>query len=128
MTLYKGNQNSLLTELVLVSSVQNDKDMSPELEAALWTLAEQASLEPEEQEKLFILLSEYADVLRLVLMGWAELIFFGMRFIREMHRPFVKNFVESVLRKHRKLKLCYLRCLKEISLNLLIVHGHCWWC
>ena len=47
---------------MLISSVQCNGDISSELEAALWTLAEQASLQPEEQERLFIL---YADVFAL---------------------------------------------------------------
>ena len=72
VTLYKGIRIAHLTKVdevndgsMLVSSVQYDKDMSPELEVALWTLAEQVFLEPEEQERLFILLSEYADVFAL---------------------------------------------------------------
>ena len=50
---------------MIISSVQCNRDISSELEAALWTLAEQASLEPEEQERLFILLVEYADMFAL---------------------------------------------------------------
>ena len=70
--LYKGTRIAHLTEVeevddgsMLISSVQCNRDISSELEAALWTLAEQASLEPEEQERLFILLVEYADVFAL---------------------------------------------------------------
>ena len=49
---------------VMVSSVQHGT-VSPELEQALWLLSEKASLESEEQEKLFLLLLEYADVFAL---------------------------------------------------------------
>lgn len=69
---YKGNRIAHLTEVeevddnpVLVSSVQRDENVSRELEEALWALAEQATLESEEQEKLFALLLEYADVFAL---------------------------------------------------------------
>ena len=72
VTLYKGTRIGRLTEVeevddgsMLISSVQCNGDVSSELEAELWTLAEQASLEPEEQERLFILLVEYADVFAL---------------------------------------------------------------
>ena len=71
VTLYKGTRIAHLTEVeevddsMLISCVQCNGDISSELEAALWTLAEQASLEPEEQERLFILLMEYADVFAL---------------------------------------------------------------
>ena len=49
---------------VMVSSIQRGI-VSPELEEALWLLAEKASLTPEEREKLFLLLLEYADVFAL---------------------------------------------------------------
>ena len=49
---------------IMVSSVQWGT-VSPELEEALWLLAEKASLESEEQEKLFVLLLEYANVFAL---------------------------------------------------------------
>ena len=72
VTLYKGTRIAHLTEVeevddgpMLISSVQCNGDISSELEAVLWTLAEQASLEHEEQERLFILLVEYADVFAL---------------------------------------------------------------
>ena len=72
VTLYKGTRIAHLIEVeevdddsMLISSVQCNRDISSELEAALWTLAEQASLESEEQERLFILLVEYADVFAL---------------------------------------------------------------
>ena len=52
---------------MLISSIQCNRDISSELEAALWTLAEQASLEPEEQERLFILLVELPMCLHLVM-------------------------------------------------------------
>ena len=72
VTLYKGTRIAHLTEVeevdngsMLICSVQCNGDISSKLEAALWTLAEQASLEPEEQERLSILLVEYADVLAL---------------------------------------------------------------
>ena len=72
VTLYKGTKIAHLSEVeavsddsVLVSSIQQSKGVSTELETALWTLAEQASLPPGEQEKLFILLMEYSDVFAL---------------------------------------------------------------
>ena len=79
MTLYKGTRIAHLTEVeevddgsMLISSVQCNRHISSELEAALWTLAEQASLEPEEQERLFILLVEYADVFALSNGRWHQ--------------------------------------------------------
>ena len=48
----------------MVTSVQHGT-VSPELEEALWMLAEKASLVSEEREKLFLLLLEYADVFAL---------------------------------------------------------------
>ena len=72
VTLYKGTKIAHLSEVeavsddsVLISSIQQSKGVSTELETALWTLAEQASLPPVEQEKLFILLMEYSDVFAL---------------------------------------------------------------
>ena len=72
VNLYKGTRIAHLTEIeevddnpLLVSSVQHDGNVSFELEAALWALAEQATLEPEDQERLFVLLLEYADVFAL---------------------------------------------------------------
>ena len=68
VTLYRGAKIAYLSEVEEVSDdsmLVSGKHTSTELEAALWTLAEQASLEPEEQEKLFILLMEYADVFAL---------------------------------------------------------------
>ena len=71
VTLYRGTRIAQLAEIeevedipVMVSSVQHGK-VSPELEEALWLLAEKAVKAPlasEEQEKLFLLLLEYADV------------------------------------------------------------------
>ena len=76
MTLYKGTRIAHLTEVeevddgsMLISSVQCNRHISSELEAALWTLAEQ---EPEEQERLFILLVEYADVFALSNGRWHQ--------------------------------------------------------
>ena len=72
VTLYKGTRIARLTEVeevddgsMLISSVQCNGDVSSELEAALWIIAEEASLEPKEQERLFILLVKYADVFAL---------------------------------------------------------------
>ena len=71
VTLYRGTRIAQLAEIeevedspVMVSSVQCGT-VSPELEEALWLLAEKASLASEEREKLFLLLLEYADVLAL---------------------------------------------------------------
>ena len=71
VTLYRGTRIAQLAEIkevddspVMVSSVQQGT-VSPELEQALWLLSEKASLESEEQEKLFLLLLEYADVFAL---------------------------------------------------------------
>ena len=49
---------------VMVSSVQQGT-VSPELEEALWLLAEKVSFESEEQEKLFLLLLKCANVFAL---------------------------------------------------------------
>ena len=109
VTLYNGTRIAHLTEVeevddgsMLISSVQCNGDISSELEAALWTLAEQASLKPEEQERLFILLVEYADVFALIMICWVELIFFNMRFIQEMLHQFANTFIEYVLRRDKK--------------------------
>ena len=71
VTLYRGTRIAQLVEIeevedspVMVSSVQHGT-VSPELEEALWLLAEKASLASEEWEKLFLLLLEYADVFAL---------------------------------------------------------------
>ena len=71
VTLYRGTRIAQLAEIeevkdspVMVSSVQCGT-VSPELEEALWLLAEKASLASEEREKLFLLLLEYADVFAL---------------------------------------------------------------
>ena len=69
VTLYRGTRIAQLAEIeevddspVVVSSVQRGT-VSPELEEALWLLAEKASLASEEWEKkLFLLLLEYPDV------------------------------------------------------------------
>ena len=61
VTLYKGAKIVHLLEVeavsddsVLISSVQQSKGASTELETTLWTLVEHASLPPGEQEKLAI--------------------------------------------------------------------------
>ena len=71
VTLYRGTRIAQLAEIeevedspMMISSVQRGT-VSPELEEALWLLAEKASLASEEQEKLFLLLLEYADVFAL---------------------------------------------------------------
>ena len=50
---------------MLESSTQQNENVSPALEAALWSLTERVSLTPEEWERFFILLMEYADVFTL---------------------------------------------------------------
>ena len=71
VTLYRGTRIAQLAEIeevedspVMVSSVQHGTVL-PELEEALWLLAENASLVSEEREKFFLLLLEYADVFAL---------------------------------------------------------------
>ena len=71
VTLYKGTRIAELTEIeevndssTRVASVQQGT-VSSELEEALWMLAERASIESGEQERLFALLLEYADVFAL---------------------------------------------------------------
>ena len=71
VTLYRGTRIAQLAGIeevedspVMVSSVQRGT-VSPELEEALWLPAKKASLASEEQEKLFSLLLEYADVFAL---------------------------------------------------------------
>ena len=71
VTLYKGTRIAELTEIeevddssTRVASVQKGT-VSPELEEALWMLTERASIESGEQERLFALLLEYADVFAL---------------------------------------------------------------
>ena len=71
VTLYKSTRIAELTEIeevddssTRVASVQQGT-VSPELEEALWMLAERASIESGEQERLFALLLEYADVFAL---------------------------------------------------------------
>ena len=71
VTLYKGTRIAELTEIeeiddssTRVASVQQGT-VSSELEEGLWMLAEQASIESGEQESLFALLLEHADVFAL---------------------------------------------------------------
>ena len=68
VTLYKGAELTEIEEVddssTRVASVQQGT-VSPELEEALWMLAERASIESGEQESLFALLLEYADVFAL---------------------------------------------------------------
>ena len=71
VTLYRGTRIAQLAEIeevdnipVMVFSVQQGT-VSPELEEALWLLAEKVSFESEEQEKLFLLLLKYANVFAL---------------------------------------------------------------
>jgi len=109
VNLYKGTRIAHLTEVgevddnpVLVSSVQHGEHVSCELEAALWALAEQATLESEEQERLFVLLLEYADVFALSNDNWAEQVFFSMRFILEILHQFGSNSRACIHRKDKK--------------------------
>ena len=66
--LYKGTRIAALAEVeepdssVHVSTVQETEGVSPQVEAALWELVKETSLGAEEQDKLFVLLMDYADI------------------------------------------------------------------
>ena len=66
--LYKGRRIAALAEVeepdssVHVSTIQETEGVSPQVEAALWELVKETSLGAEEQDKLFALLMDYADI------------------------------------------------------------------
>ena len=86
---------------VMVSSVERGTVL-PELEEALWLLAEKASLASEEQEKLFYCYWNMLMCLLFVMMSWAEQMYFNMRFTLEMLRQFVSNSIECVHKRDSK--------------------------
>ena len=84
---------------MLVFFIQHIENFSSELETALWSLAEQASLTSEEQKRLFILLMEHTDVLILNNNGLGRTNILQ----HEMHTgdyPLIS--IECVLRRGRK--------------------------
>ena len=66
--LYKGTRIAALAEVeepdssVHVFTVQETEGVSPQVEAALWELVKETSLGTEEQDKLFVLLMDNADI------------------------------------------------------------------
>ena len=108
VTLYRRTRIAQLAEIeevedspVMVSSVQRGT-VSPELEEALWLLAEKASLTSGEREKFFYCYWNMLMCLLFVMMSWAEQMYFNMRFILEMLRQFVSSSVECVHKRDRK--------------------------
>ena len=68
VSLDKGTRIAALAEVeepdssVHVSTVQETEGVSPQVEVALWELVKETSLGAEEQDKLFVLLMDYADI------------------------------------------------------------------
>ena len=120
VTLYKGTRIAELTEIeevddssTRVASVQQGT-VSPELEEGLWILAERASIESGEQESLFALLLEYADVFALCNDELGRTMYFNTRFILEILYQFVSNFVVCPQKRQEIRNLLYEMLEKDI--------------
>ena len=102
VTLNKGTRIAALAEVeepdssVHVSTVQETEGVSPQVEAALWELVKETSLGVEEQDKLFVLLMDYADIFVIKRISWVGPMCFNTEFILETHHLFASNFVECV--------------------------------
>ena len=109
ITLYKGTRIATLTEAVdpdtsvQISSLQRTESVSAELETVFWQLVEGTTLSSQEQDKLFALLMEYADVfaLKLVRISWARLICCNIGFTLVMQHLFASNSAECIPRRGR---------------------------
>jgi len=105
ITLYKGTRIATLAEAedpntaMQVSSVQKMESVPAEIETVFWQLVEGTSLTSQEQDRLFILLMEYADTLHLVRISLVRLICFNIGFTMVMLHLFTSNFAECVPRR-----------------------------